>query len=55
MASTDARHWRQFTMRDLLITISIVAFTLVVVPLAPFFGVTAAGVSLTPGREWLPE
>jgi len=46
MASTDARHWRQFTMRDLLITISIVAFTLVVVPLAPLFGVTAAGISL---------
>ena len=46
MTSTYTRHWRQFTTRDFLITISILAFTLVVVPLAPFFGVTAAGVSL---------
>ena len=46
MPTTDARRWCQFTMRDLLITICLAAITLVVVPRAPCFGVTAAGSSL---------
>ena len=46
MPSNKARHWYQFTMQDLLISLCIVSVALVVVPLAPFFGVTAAGISL---------
>ena len=46
LPSKDARPWYQFAIHDLLISICIVAITLVVVPLAPCFGVTVAGISL---------
>jgi hypothetical protein len=46
MSSTPTHIGRQFSIRDLMITMSIVAISLVVIPLAPFFGVTAAGISL---------